>query len=742
MASTEALTSRKPILRVAVPSPLRQLFDYLAPDGAEPAPSPGCRVLVPFGRRQLVAIVVEVSDRSDLDSSRLRAIRRILDQTPLFPPALFKTLCWAADYYQHPIGEVFAAALPAQLRQADRNQPSVWALSDSGSQSEELLRRAPRQRALYELIRSRGSLEAEAIRAAGYDSAILRQLHAKGLIVRQALTRDGTPFGGGNMLRQNAPRLNEEQQAAVDAFGAAGLGYNSFLIDGVTGSGKTEVYMRAMNERLRQGLQCLLLVPEIGLTPQTVDRFQQRFHCPTVVLHSGLAEGERSKAWKSARDGSAGIVIGTRSAVFTPLHRPGMIVVDEEHDASFKQQEGFRYSARDLAIVRAREEGIPIILGSATPSLESLHNAASGKSQLLRLTRRATGANLASMEIVDVANLALETGLSETLLYRIGLHLGQGNQVLVFLNRRGFAPQVSCQDCGWVAECKDCVANLTLHSKPPALRCHHCGAVHGVPAACAACQSRRLHSKGVGTQQLERFLRSRFEPMPVLRIDRDSMRSRKRMGDLLQQIGRGDPCILLGTQLLAKGHHFPHITLVAIVEADAGLFSPDFRGQEQMVQTILQVAGRAGRAQRAGQVLVQSRHAAHPLLQQLKHGSYDEIAQVLMQERSQADMPPYSHLALIRANAKSPAPALEFLQGLAAEARRHSGRLGIPVDCLGPIPAPMEKRAGRFRIQLLLRSQSRSELHGLLRILCGGADKMRLPADLRWNLDVDPVEFV
>jgi len=550
------------------------------------------------------------------------------------------------------------------------------------------------------------------------------------------------PFKALVKTNYSSLKLNPEQANAVDAITQALASYSCFLLDGVTGSGKTEVYMRIMQQQLSAGKQCLVLVPEIGLTPQTITRFEQRFPCRIVSLHSGLSDRERLAAWLEARDGSAGIIIGTRSAVFTPMRNPGLIVVDEEHDLSFKQQDGFRYSARDLAVMRAREENVCVILGSATPSLESIYNAQNRKFERLRLNKRAGSASPPSMEVLDISNGSLQCGFSEQLLYKMQQHLDEKQQILVFINRRGFAPILNCSNCGWIAECENCVAQLTVHAVPPGIRCHHCGIVRALPAFCPHCKSRDLTTIGIGTQKIERFLNEYFAPINVLRIDRDSTRSKRKLAELLQQVLQGDPCILLGTQMLAKGHHFPNITLVAVVDADAGLFSADFRGQEHMAQTIIQVAGRAGRAKRSGEVVIQSRHSTHATLQALSQRSYADFAAMLLTERQQAGMPPFSHLCLIQADAADLRMPLAYLKRVSTMARELCKKAQLSVELLGPLPAAMEKRAGRFRVHLLLKSNQRSDLQNLLSQLIHDMEAIKTSRHLRWSVDIDPLDLI
>ncbi len=735
------------ILRIAIPSPLRRLFDYLPETERDPGTDyqPGQRVLVSFGRRKLVGVILEIANGSELQADRLKPVDRLLDAEPVFSQGLFRMLRWAINYYQHPPGEVLSTALPVKLRQAASVQQliEIWQVDRTASaEADALLQRAPRQKALFDWLQQHGPAAPDNIVAAGFTRALLRQLQEKGLIQALQQTLSNKPWKTGDCVRQSEIRLNDHQLDALEKINADDQGFSCFLLEGVTGSGKTEVYMQAMAQVLKQGRQCLVLVPEIGLTPQTISRFEKRFKCPVVNLHSGLSDTERLQAWRQAHAGTAGIVIGTRSAVFTSLARPGLIVIDEEHDASFKQQDGFRYSARDLAVVRAREEGIGIVLGSATPSLESLYNADRGRYQHLLMPQRSGSAATAPMRLVDIENQPLEAGFSETALLTMDKHLQAGNQVLVFINRRGYAPVLHCQQCGWTAECDNCVAQLTVHAQPPGLHCHHCGKQESLPRACPNCASRQLDTMGLGTQQIESRLCERFTTVPVLRIDRDSTRSRKKLQAMLDQVNSGKPCLLLGTQMLAKGHHFPGITLVVIVDADSGLFSADFRGQELMAQTVTQVAGRAGRSDQAGEVLIQSRHCGHQTLQSLIQLSYADFSRQLLAERKLTAMPPFAWLALLRCEARSAETGLQFLQQIALQQQQLCQQFGLGIDCLGPLPAPMEKRAGRFRSQLSFKSEQRAQLHELLARLLPTIEAMKLPAGLRWSLDIDPVDMI
>ncbi len=730
------------VLHVAVPLPLRQSFDYLPPAGANLTGfRPGCRIMAPFGRRKLVGFLLETADRSRISRDQLKPAAAVIDSLPLFSRDLFELLRWSADYYHHPIGEVLATAVPALLRQGKPLYEETTLWSATGDPAT-LSGRARRQRQLLEFIVERDHVSRNDLTDAGFSSALLRQLLDKGLVRERTQSAPASPpFTPLRPGSHDRPVPNEEQTAVIETFRDAGSGFRSALVNGVTGSGKTEVYMRLMEDELAAGRQCLVLVPEIGLTPQTIDRFRQRFALPLAVFHSGLNDNERLQAWRAALEGSAAILIGTRSAVFTPMARPGLIVVDEEHDASFKQQEGFRYSARDLAVMRAQKENIGVVLGSATPSLESFHNAETGRFLRLELPHRAGQSAPARLRTLDIANEHIPDGLSELALTKIAQHLEAGNQTLVFINRRGFAPILHCLLCGWMAQCENCSAYMTVHAQPPCQRCHHCDSTQPVPNHCPVCRQNELSTSGFGTQQLEAFLQREFPATPVLRVDRDSTRGKHKFRQLLAEVDRGKPAILIGTQMLAKGHHFPGITLAVIVNADGGLFSPDFRGQEQMAQVIVQVAGRAGRGSgRPGEVLVQTRHGDHRTLDKIVNSTYSEFAGHILDERRAAGMPPFSHLCLVRAESANREAALSFLR----RARRGIEALGREqrVHFTGPLPAPMEKRQSRFRMHLLLRCGNRPGLHTVLDTLATQLDALPAPGDLRWHIDVDPIDLL
>ncbi len=750
---TAAPPSTPVILRLAVPSPLRRLFDYLPPSGMNAADAaaltPGIRVAVPFGPRTLVAVLVSVHAQSSVPAGKLKRALHCIDDCPLVPPALLELFLWAAQYYQHPPGDAMQSMLPALLRQdrpAARAARRVWRLSDSGlTLPGDALRRAPRQREIVDYLSEHGELDKLSLIETEMSPAALSALVTAGLVCAHEAVDVVLPAASDTpaAAREKALALNERQRVAVETVVSALDSSGCFLLDGVTGSGKTEVYLQIIDAVLSAGKQALVLVPEISLTPQTIGRFRRRFQCRIAVLHSGLTDNERLQAWLDARDGHARIIIGTRSALFTPMAQPGVLIVDEEHDSSFKQQDGFRYSARDLAVVRGRREGICVVLGSATPSLESLHNVACGRYAHLLLTERAGQAAQPTLHLVDTTQELVQEGFSGPLLSRMQAHLQAGNQVLVFLNRRGFAPTLQCADCGWVSECAHCDARMTLHRTTPHLRCHHCDARRPVDRHCPQCKSRNLQALGLGTERTQAWLQALYPQTRVLRIDRDTTRRKNELDVLLNEVHQGGPCVLIGTQMLAKGHHFPRVTLVGVLDADAGLFSADFRGQEHTAQLLMQVAGRSGREGMPGEVLIQTRHAAHPTLQTLVREGYGHFARLLLQERQLAGMPPCTALALIRAESEDYRAPESFLAQVRVLAETIIAQAADnQVNLMGPLPSPMEKRAGKFRAQLQLSAPQRPALQQLLTRLCPQIESLREARTVRWSVDVDPQDML
>lgn len=723
------------IAAVAIDTPLRRLFDYRL--GSSDAVA-GQRVWVPFGRRRVPGVIVELKDHSDFPAERLRSIQAPIDTDATFDATLLELLRWSAEYYRHPVGEVIAAALPPALRHgAPLEVPQVWwRLTDAGrAQAGDLPARAHQLRAAVALLAARDEVETEAFAQAGVSREAVRKLEQRGFIERHERV-DRAPVADANRL-SDGPPLNEAQATAVERIRGSLGGFATWLLHGVTGSGKTEVYLHAIEAALARGEQALVLVPEIALTPQLIARFRDRFDTTFAVMHSGLNDGERLSAWRTARNGSARIVIGTRSAIFMPLARPGLIVIDEEHDASFKQQEGFRYSARDLGIVRAQRLHIPIVLGSATPSLESLARARRQPDTLLVLPHRAAQARPPTLSLVDLRKHADAQGIATPTLLAMRRHLDAGRQVLLFLNRRGYAPVLFCPGCGWSAHCLRCDANLTVHRHSTQLHCHHCGAQQDAIETCPSCAA-PVKPVGQGTERIEETLERVFPEVPLARIDRDSMRRKGELEATLRQVDRNEIRLLVGTQMLTKGHHFPNVTLVVVLNADQGLFSTDFRASERLAQTIVQVAGRAGRAEAPGEVLIQTEYPAHPLLTLLLQGGYDAFAAGALAEREQAGWPPYARIALLRAEATHAADPMKFLRMAAASARQHQIH---GVKLLGPAPAPMERRAGRHRAQLLLHAASHGPLQRLMSAWIPQLEASPDARKVRWSIDVDPAEL-
>ncbi|HEV2333029.1 MAG TPA: primosomal protein N' [Gammaproteobacteria bacterium] len=727
-------------LRVAVPSPLYRDFDYLPPPDTDPAMlQPGVRLRLPFGRRELVGVLLEVAAEPQVAVAKLKAARKLLDATPAIPPDMLALARWAADYYRHPIGEVMQTLLPVLLRQgkaAVAARESVWRLSAAGRAADAaMLARAPRQQSLFSLLqRHAEGLSAAELKEAlpGYATA-LKALAKRGWLEKAAREIRPEPASP-----QPAAALNPAQHKAATEITAALGTYRSFLLDGVTGSGKTEVYMAAIAAAVARGQQALVLLPEINLTPQTLARFRARFG-QVAAFHSGLNETERLAAWLAARDGEAQVVVGTRSAAWLPLRHPGLFVVDEEHDASFKQQEGFRYSARDLAVVRAQRAQVPVVLGSATPSLESLHNCVQGRYIPLSLPERAGSARHPDVRLLDIRTRPLTEGLSDLMLDAVRRHLDADGQVLLFLNRRGYAPTFLCHDCGSTEQCRRCDARMTLHGRHR-LVCHHCGAERPAPARCSRCGSAAFGAVGQGTERIEQALAALFPDAGVARVDRDSTRRKGSMERLLEDVQHGRRRLLVGTQMLAKGHDFPKVTLVGVLDADQGLFSADFRASERMAQLITQVAGRAGRAERPGEVLIQTHQPDHPLLRHLVREGYGSFAQAALEERKLANLPPYAALALLRAEAPGEGASVAFLEAVRELLARQLGPRP-EASLLGPAPAPMERRAGRYRAHLLLQSSQRAPLQRLLAAALPEIGGLKQARRVRWSVDIDPVNL-
>ena len=718
------------IVSVAVPAPVRQLFDYRVQDAP---PLPGCRVIVPFGAGRRVGVAVQVTRRRA--TRELKHVERVLDREPVLGAPLTALLRWAADYYHHPIGEVFQASLPTRMRkalptprEADLRHRLLVAADDALAS---LKPNATRQRRVVERLAASAPevRHADLVADLGACGDALARLRERGIIESFTKAHGPPPVAG--------PGLNPRQRAAVEAARAALGRYRAFLLRGVTGSGKTEVYLESARRAIESGLQVLVLVPEIALTSQLVARFRQRLGGRLATMHSALGAGERQRAWRAAAGGDADVVLGTRSAVFSELPRLGLIVVDEEHDASYKQHEGFRYHARDVAVKRAAMQGVPVVLGSATPSLETWGNARRGRYTLLELPTRARGVGLPEMRLVDLRHWPRHEGLSPPLVHALAERLERGEQSLVFINRRGFAPLVMCGKCGWQARCGRCDAYMTLHKRAGQMRCHHCGAAADAPPCCPACGGERVFFAGIGTQRAEQALAARFPAARVLRIDRDNSSAKGVLDEKLERVREREVDILVGTQMLSKGHDFPGITLVCVLNGDQGMFSVDFRAAERLFQSVTQVAGRAGRGARGGEVLIQTDFADHPTMLSLATHDYVSFADRELAARRVSELPPFSFLALARAESTQREHALAFLR--LCKTLAESGARGVEV--MDPVPAPMERRAGRTRAQLLLQSTSRAALGAVLTKMIERACGDRLARRVRWSVDVDPVDL-
>ncbi|MDD5391829.1 MAG: primosomal protein N' [Thiothrix sp.] len=671
------------IVHVAIPRPLHTLLSYTVEEGQQPVL--GGRVTVPLGKQHSVGLVLGTETQADDTDNgfTLKPLLAVLDDIALPDPHLLELLQWAANYYHYPVGEAIFAALPVTLRKA---KPLT-------SRMQKLLKSAP-------------------------------------------------PVGAcpASDSPKHGLSLTPEQQHCLTAIQQwnAKPSPRPVLLHGITGSGKTEIYLRLIEPLLATGKQALVIVPEIGLTPQLQARFTHFFADTAIVcLHSGMNDGERLKAWLQARSGQARIIIGTRSAIFTPAPQLGLIIIDEEHDASLKQQEAFRYHGRDLAIKRARMLDIPVLLGSATPSLESLYNVQAGRYHYHRLDQRPGSARPPALQLQDTRPFDLQAGLTPASLQAIRQTLARGEQAMVFLNRRGFAPALYCPSCGWQASCHHCSVNMTWHARRNKLVCHHCGVEHPTPSHCPNCKNPQLTTQGQGTERLELVLQTLFTDALVVRIDRDSTSRKGELEEKLTTVRTNEPLILVGTQMLAKGHDFPNLTLVVIVDIDQSLLSTDYRAMERLGQLLVQVAGRAGRAEKPGHVILQTSQPEHPLLHQLIGQGYTAFARQLLEDRKRWDFPPYGYQALLRASANSMEKALQLLEHIS----QRLAATGQDIRRLGPVPAPLEKRANRYRAQLLLGSKQRAALHNALHTLLTDGVKLPGASAVHWSIDIDPLDF-
>lgn len=723
------------IAQVALAVPLRRFFDYTIPDNMQPCV--GARVSVPFGRQKLMGIVVNIKANSDYPEAKLKAIDACIDAEPLINAEYIKIFNWLCRYYLCPPGEVFVNLLPKKLKQCEAARlvaEPVWQCTDLSPRISE---RAKQQQALYDYLQKQGSTTQSLLKQAGFSKAIINQLEKKSLIEAvDILAQPAKPL----KVNPSPYQLQPQQQDALNIFNEH-TGFTTYLLEGVTGSGKTEVYMQLMAQVLAAGQQVLILVPEIGLTPQTLSRFQQRFECEIALLHSELNDSERHNAWLKARQGIAHIILGTRSAVLVPTPNLGLIILDEEHDASYKQQDGLRYNARDVAIKRASVESCKIVLGSATPSLESLNNALQGRFVHIKMQQRTQKHPPPTPQIIDIKHQPLQAGLAYGVVEAIEHHVKQGNQVLIFLNRRGFSPALICHECGWVCQCERCERHFTYHKALSQVVCHHCGEIAKPPAQCAECGSTQIIDWGIGTEQLADWLTERFPQAKPIRIDRDSVRRKGELENKLKAIADGEHQIMIGTQMLAKGHHFPDLTLTVIVNVDSALYSSDFRAVEKMSQLLVQVSGRAGRAEKRGQVVLQTHFPEHEYLQALIYQGYPALQKKLLEERQQMQLPPYYNWAILRVESPQQPKLLNTVELIESLFNEQIQIHYQNVNLFAVMPAPQEKRAGKFRHMLVFQSSQRSMLNAAMQQLVMSLEQNSFSQQVRWTLDIDPQEM-
>lgn len=759
------------LVQVALPVPLYRVFDYslpadmlASPDGL--IPQIGSRVEVSFGRQTLIGIVIaHVSeDRSSVPVSKIKAINKCLDTESILDPSMLKLAYWLARYYHYPLGDVLAVILPSLVRQGKPLDLLIthWRILPHIT-DDDFHANAKKQKQQFDMLKLHGQHGAseDVLLLEGMQRAFLKTLEDKGLIERYIQPKKPpSPV----KLAKMPLDLNDEQKLAVDAIVAAHESetYTGFLLNGITGSGKTEVYLQAMQAVLEAGKQVLILVPEIGLTPQTRARFASRFAAHIVLLHSGMTNTHRLQGWQDCRTGHAQIIIGTRSAVLYPFAALGLIVVDEAHDRSYKQQDTLRYHAADVALYRGLQNRIPVILGTATPSLEHLKLVDDGKLTEYQLLTRPGNAKPATMQLIDARlqsthqqaqddGARYDTGLTDAMIGAIKQTLEAGDQVLIFLNRRGYAPVLLCEACGWQADCPRCDAHLTVHYNSQSqhssyaassyLKCHHCDWQAYIPTTCPDCGSQNLDAKGMGTTRLSENLHAIFanpqtskELYPIIQIDRDTTRRKDSWENIYEQINQGNPAILVGTQMVAKGHHFPNVTLVCLPNADRGFLSADFRSPEHTAQLMIQVAGRAGRGDKAGRVLIQTLQPDNELLLKLVKDGYLSFARELLQERRMMGLPPHSHAALIRCEGKTLAATTQALKDAIAHLPS-AHNLAV----LGPIDAPMSKKNSRYHAQLLLLAKDRQQLHHVLNQWWQPVLTLPSVKYLKLTLDIDPV---
>ncbi len=736
---------------VALTVPLRRVFEYKVEGKQWSEPQIGVRAEVKFAGRIKIGIIVTVSAQPSIELKKIQTVNRLLDDEPLVDQRLFKLAGWMQKYYHAPPGEVWQTLLPNALMKGEAcilARESRWQLTEDGRRAiaeNQIAKNAVKQHQAMSILQAShgsGGIANSDLSSYALNRTTLQNLAGKGWIIQQFETAKPQSSVTTNIPPELV--LNSQQSAAIEQVSKSLDQFKSWLLFGVTASGKTEVYLRIIENVVNQGRQALILVPEIGLTPQTVKRFQQRFNVAIETLHSAMTEQQRLQVWLRVKSGVSQIIIGTRSALFVPLKKPGIIIIDEEHDSSFKQQQGLRYSARDIAMVRGSLEKFPVLLGSASPSIDTLMNVSKGKISQLDLTQKAMTTSAIDYKIIDLKNQPMKYGLSFALIESIAHHMKHHGQVLLFLNRRGYSPVLLCHHCGWSSQCQRCDTHFTYHGHAhhsASLQCHHCGSSRRAPPHCPDCLSEEMVPVGLGTERLEESIKTLFPNARVRRIDRDTTRKKQAMKSFISEIKTGQVDILIGTQMLAKGHHFPDVTLVALVDMDGALYSSDFRAPEYAAQLITQVSGRTGRANKPGEVLIQTHLSEHPMLNQIIHHGYQKFAASTLNERVEANLPPASFSALFQAEASQLGAIKQFLQEVKQllVGQIQSKAMANEVALYGPAPAVYTKKAGKFRYQLYLESNARLHLHQLLDASLPSIEQLKSGNRVKWRLEIDPI---
>lgn len=725
-------TPQKQVVQVALKVPFAPHLDYSLADDMTPPPVGG-RVLVPLGKnKQLVGVVVGLTAQSEF--KKLKPINAVLDTEPLLNTATLELLKLAAKYYQISLGEMIFTAIPAWFRKTDNRPIPIqhwWQATASLEQATTTLKNAPKQLEVFEYLRLHGPLQSKTMSHINASAAqVCRQLQAKQLIDSSEVC-----FVETEQAMDPGFKLTDDQELASKRIQASTNEFKVHLLDGITGSGKTEIYIRFINQLLAQQQQALVLVPEIGLTPQLFQEISQRIKGQMAILHSGLSDGARARVWHHAARGLVDVVVSTRSGIFTPFKNLGAVLVDEEHDLSYKQQEGIRYSARDLAVLRGKIEHIPVVLGSATPSFESLNHANNERYQWLKLRSRTNHSPMPSLTLQNTQSKQFKQGLTQQTLNSIASHLSDGHQVLVFLNRRGWSHKLICHECSWVAECDDCDAYLTYHKHLDLLKCHHCERRYSLPEFCPSCGSQAVETMGAGTEKIAAGLMEQFADTQVVRFDRDSVKTPAQWQKNLEIVRAGKPCVIVGTQMLSKGHDFPLLSLVVVVNVDNSFFSADFRATEYLAQLLVQVSGRAGRAKTKGEVIIQTQFPDHEFFQSLFQANYQSFAQQQLTERAEMRFPPFTYMAIIRGQHRNERLLDQFLQQMVDGLQQSED-----ITVLGPLPAPMQKRQKLYRMQLILNSNDRKSLHQTIHHLKSNNSDDN-PHNVQWFVDIDPVNF-